>query len=96
MGNVLMVNTTLAAGTDNQAFCYDEQNRLTWAGACSTAQLACGGQYTPGTLSAAYYSTGHTYDVLDRLTSATSMDGDRLHGVKDGQIRSNADTSLRR
>ncbi len=32
VGNVTSVNTTLPAGTDNQAFCYDEQNRLTWAG----------------------------------------------------------------
>ena len=30
--NVTAVNTTLAAGTDNQGFCYDAQNRLTWAG----------------------------------------------------------------
>ncbi len=34
--NVTAVNTTLAAGADNQAFCYDEQNRLTWAGSSGT------------------------------------------------------------
>ena len=70
------VATTLAAGADNQAFCYDEQNRLTWAGAYSTAQSVCGGgQYTPGTLSSAFYSTGHSYDPRNRLASATGTGG---------------------
>ena len=32
VGNVSAVTTILPAGTDHQLFCYDEQNRLTWAG----------------------------------------------------------------
>src|SRR5439155_26906412 len=40
-GNVSTANTTLPNGaTDNQAFCYDAQNRLTWAG--STGGPPCG------------------------------------------------------
>src|SRR5207237_5084927 len=35
-GNVATASTTLPAGTDNQAFCYDEQDRLTWAGSQGT------------------------------------------------------------
>ena len=34
--NVTAVNTTLAAGIDNQVYCYDAQNRLTWAGSSGT------------------------------------------------------------
>ena len=33
-------STTLPGGTDNQAFCYDEQNRLTWAGSTGTPPCA--------------------------------------------------------
>ena len=36
IGNVIGVGTTIPAGTDTQTFCYDEQNRLTWAGATGT------------------------------------------------------------
>jgi hypothetical protein len=36
-GNVSSANTTLPAGTDNQAFCYDEQDRLTRAGSTGPA-----------------------------------------------------------
>jgi YD repeat-containing protein len=42
VGNVASVTTTLPAGTDTQAFCYDEQNRLTWASAATEAP-PCGG-----------------------------------------------------
>ena len=45
MGNVTSVQTTLTTGTDNQAFCYDEQNRLTWASA-ATGTPPCGGSLT--------------------------------------------------
>jgi hypothetical protein len=37
-----VLSTTLPAGTDTQAFCYDEQNRLTWASAATEAP-PCGG-----------------------------------------------------
>ena len=35
-GNVSTTSTTMPGGTDNQAFCYDEQDRLTWAGSLGT------------------------------------------------------------
>jgi hypothetical protein len=46
VGNVTAVGATLAAGTDNQVFCYDDQHRLTWAGSAGTP--TCGASLTPG------------------------------------------------
>lgn len=66
VGNVTSVATTLPAGTDNQAFCYDEQDRLTWAGSTGTAPCRT---LTPGTLTAANYTQTFSYDTLGRLTS---------------------------
>jgi RHS repeat-associated protein len=85
VGNVATVNTTLAAGTDHQAFCYDEQNRLTWAAAASGA-IPCGGTNTAGTLSAASYTQSFAYDTLNRLTSGpagayTYGDSAHLHAA---------------
>lgn len=65
-GNVKSATTTVPAGTDNQAFCYDAQNRLTWAGATGTPPC---GTLTPGTLTAAQYQQSFGYDTLGRLTS---------------------------
>jgi RHS repeat-associated protein len=65
--NVTTANTTLPAGSDNQAFCYEEQNRLIWAGAAGTPP--CGVSLTPGTLTAAQYTHALAYDNLGRLTS---------------------------
>ncbi len=65
-GNVSTVNTSLPAGTDNQAYCYDEQNRLTWAGSTGTAPCQ---SFTPGTLTAADYTQIYAYDTLNRLTT---------------------------
>ena len=65
-GNVSSVKTTLPQGTDQQQFCYDEQNRLTWAGAAGASPC---GTLTPGSLSAAQYTQSFTYDTLNRLTS---------------------------
>ncbi len=67
VGNVTSVNTTLPAGTDNQTFCYDEQNRLTWAG--STGTPSCGSSLTAGTLTAANYTQPYAYDVHNRMTT---------------------------
>ena len=67
MGNVVGVSTTLPQGTDNQAFCYNEQDQLTWAG--STGTPSCGGTLTAGTLTAAKYTASYSYDLQDRLTS---------------------------
>ncbi len=82
--NVTAVATTLSAGTDNQAFCYDEQNRLVWAG--STGTPSCGASLTAGSLSSANYTQTFTYDKLDRLTSGplgsyTYGDSAHLHAV---------------
>ena len=84
IGNVTAVNTTLAAGTDNQAFCYDEQNRLVWAGASGTP--SCGASLTAGSLTSASYTQTFAYDTLDRLTSGplgsyTYGDSAHLHAV---------------
>jgi RHS repeat-associated protein len=65
-GNVSTANTTLSTGTDHQAFCYDEQNRLT--GAASNGTLPCA-TLTPGTLNSAFYNQSFAYDNMGRLTS---------------------------
>ncbi len=83
-GNVTAVNTTLADGTDNQAFCYDEQNRLVWAG--STGTPSCGASLTPGSLTGATYTQTFAYDTLDRLTNGpwggyTYGDSAHLHAA---------------
>lgn len=65
-GNVTTADTTLPAGTDNQAFCYDEQNRLT--AAASSGTVPCQ-SFTAGTLSAATYNQAFAYDNMGRLTS---------------------------
>lgn len=83
-GNVTTANTTLTTGTDNQAFCYDEQNRLTWAGSAGTP--ACGVTLTRGTLTAAQYTQSFAYDKLGNLTSGplgayTYGDSRHLHAA---------------
>jgi RHS repeat-associated protein len=84
-GNVSTSNTILAGGTDNQAFCYDEQNRLTWAG--STGTPPCTGRaISAGTLSAARYAQAFSYDTMGRLTNgplggSTYGDGNHLHAM---------------
>ncbi len=85
VSNVVGVTTTLQAGTDNQAFCYDEQNRLTWASSNSGNTL-CGGTNTAGTLTAAQYTQSFSYDNLGRLTSGplgsyTYGDSAHLHAA---------------
>jgi len=69
VGNVVSENTALGstANTDNQLFCYDEQNRLTWAGATGTSP--CNGAVSSGTLTSAYYTQAYSYDAQGRLTS---------------------------
>jgi YD repeat-containing protein len=81
VGNVASVGTTLPAGTDHQAFCYDEQDRLTWASSAS-GTIPCGGTNTAGTLSAASYTQSFAYDNLNRLTSGplgSYIYGDSAH-----------------
>lgn len=84
-GNVSTANTTLPAGTDNQAFCYDEQNRLTWAGSTGTPPCT-GNPISAGTLTSAQYSQSFSYDTLGRLTSGplgsyTYGDGAHVHAA---------------
>ncbi len=79
-GNVTSVNTTLASGTDNQKFCYDDLNRLVWAGATGTP--SCGGTLTAGTLTSAQYTATYSYDTLNRITGGalgTLTFGDTAH-----------------
>ncbi len=71
-GNVLSTTTTLPAGTDHQAFCYDEQNRLTWAGSAGTPPCQ---SLTAGTLTSAAYQQSYGYDELDRLTTGPAGSG---------------------
>jgi RHS repeat-associated protein len=69
VGNVTSVNTMLANGTDNQRFCYDDLNRLVWAGTMGTP--SCGGTVTAGTLTSAQYTATFSYDTLNRITGGT-------------------------
>jgi RHS repeat-associated protein len=68
-GNVTTTNMTMPGATDNQSFCYDEQDRLTWASSATTTSSPCGNNTTAGTLTAAQYTQSFSYDVLGRLTS---------------------------
>jgi YD repeat-containing protein len=82
--NVTGLATTLGTGglggstqTDNQAFCYDEQNRLVWASSQSaTGPNGCATN-TAGTLTGgnAQYTASYAYDTLDRLTSGPANGG---------------------
>ncbi|HLY32309.1 MAG TPA: RHS repeat-associated core domain-containing protein [Ktedonobacterales bacterium] len=78
VGNVTSVTTTLATGTDTQAFCYDEFNRLTWAG--STGTPSCGGSVQAGTLTSANYTEVDSYDAIGRLTSNSTTGGSYTYG----------------
>ncbi len=85
VGNVANLNTTLPMGTDNQASCYDERNRLTWAGVTGTAPCT-GVPVTPGSLTDAQYQQAYSYDTLDHLTSGplgayAYGDSTHLHAV---------------
>jgi RHS repeat-associated protein len=77
--NVTSVNTTMAAvpgqsgsgGSETQNFCYDEQNRLIWAGNSGTQPGAGNGTCGSGTLSSglngAGYSAPYTYTNLGQI-----------------------------
>ncbi|GCE13576.1 RHS repeat-associated core domain-containing protein [Tengunoibacter tsumagoiensis] len=82
VSNVTTVATTLTAGTDNQQFCYDEQNRLTWAGASGTPPC---GSLTAGSLTGAQYQQSFGYDSNGRLTAGPqgsyTYGSTPLHGV---------------
>jgi YD repeat-containing protein len=61
------LQTDLQGQTDVQAFCYDDQSRLTWASSAS-GPIPCGGTNTAGTLTSAAYTQSFGYDILGRLT----------------------------
>jgi len=77
--NVTSLSTTLAAvpgasgsgGSETQNFCYDEQNRLVWAGNSGTQPLAgtgtCGSGTLATTLQNAGYGTSYLYTHLGQL-----------------------------
>jgi RHS repeat-associated protein len=65
-GNMSTISSNLAGATDNQGFCYDEQNRLTWAASTGTAPCT-NVPITTGTIPT--YSQTFAYDTLGRLTS---------------------------
>ncbi len=80
-GNVTSQTTPLPQGTDVQQFCYDEQDRLTWAGSVGTPPCT-GTAITPGSLTNAEYTQSFAYDTLGRLTSGplgTYSYGDSHH-----------------
>ncbi|HKV29424.1 MAG TPA: RHS repeat-associated core domain-containing protein, partial [Candidatus Dormibacteraeota bacterium] len=58
----------LPQGTDNQVFCYDEQDRMTWAGSTGTPPCT-GTAISAGTLTAAQYTDWRSYDAMGRLTA---------------------------
>ncbi len=74
VANTLITTTQFANGTqtDNQAFCYDDLDRLTWAGATGTPPCQ---SLTAGTLTSAAYQQSYSYDVLDRFTNGPSGNG---------------------
>jgi YD repeat-containing protein len=77
-GNILQLSTTLptvsggSSKTDDQSFCYDALDRLTWAGNTGTPS---GGDHcglTPTGSTTTGYSQSFSYDALDRLTSGSA------------------------
>ena len=67
VGNVASVATALPQGTDHQLFCYDAQNRLTWAG--TTSGNPCNNPAPTGSFGGASYTQAFSYDTRNRLTS---------------------------
>jgi RHS repeat-associated protein len=76
-GNVISLTTTQAqiqgqsasGGSQTENYCYDEQNRLIWAGNSGTqpADGDCGSGTLSNTLSGAGYTAGYVYTHLDQL-----------------------------
>src|SRR5262249_36350505 len=73
-----------AGGVETQAFCYDDLDRLTWAGTQGTG--SCGRTGASEGISGAGYTASYTYDALDRITTAAVLDGSGvpLLGVAQG------------
>lgn len=79
VGNVTSTQTTHAVvpgvsnsgGSETQVFCYDEQNRLVWAGNSGTVPAAgngtCGSATPANTLGGAGYTSSYSYTDLGQL-----------------------------
>ena len=76
--NVINLSTTQAAipgitnsgGSETQVFCYDEQNRLTWAGNNTTPPTSCSGNGTPAnTFFGASYHAAYSFNNLGQITT---------------------------
>ncbi len=63
-----------SGGQDNQQFCYDEQDRLTWAGNSGTNP--CTGQAVTGTTlpTGSTYTASYQYDGVSGITQSTLTD----------------------
>ncbi|GHO68547.1 hypothetical protein KSC_074390 [Ktedonobacter sp. SOSP1-52] len=66
VNNVVTVSATLPQGTDNQQFCYDNLNRMTWSGSTGTPPCAT---FTAGTLTSAQYQESDSYNTEGQLTT---------------------------
>lgn len=64
---------TNPAGSEQQSFCYDELNRLVWAGTTGTpagpAAGTCGAAPGTDTLSGGSYTASYAYDPFNRMTT---------------------------
>nr|MBA2393449.1 RHS repeat-associated core domain-containing protein [Ktedonobacteraceae bacterium] len=78
VGNVLGLSTTVPTSsgstqTEQEAFCYDALNRVTWAGNAGTP---AGGDHcmwsAPGSTPLPAYTQHFSYDDLDRLTTGAA------------------------
>lgn len=100
-GNVTQVMTTLptvgstAGGNETQAFCYDDLDRLIWAGTQGTG--SCGRSGSEGITSngGAGYTASYTYDNLGRIRSASVLNGSGavLPGAAQGSFFYNGGTA---
>ncbi|HET9849978.1 MAG TPA: RHS repeat-associated core domain-containing protein, partial [Candidatus Dormibacteraeota bacterium] len=70
-GNVTSARTQFGGilTADVQGFCYDEQDRLIWAGTSGSPPSGCTQPVTPGSFGTAGYQAAYSYDPLGRLTS---------------------------
>ncbi len=65
-----MPGTMNSGGSETQVFCYDEQNRLTWAGNTGTPPSSCSGNGTPSnTLNGAGYHATYSYNNLGQIVT---------------------------
>jgi hypothetical protein len=76
MGNVADMGSRVPQGMDYQAFCYDEQNRLTWASS-ATGSVPFGGSWMAGSLYGPYRAMRSMEQHAD---AATGQEGEEPGG----------------